>query len=150
MKLTFAILFCVLAYLIFTPHIKTVKKSNPKELTSDVVFVLKEQSININSQSIIHATKSTIMKRAESKALSVNKSRQGAIRLVPERDQEENKTDRPDLAQEQEFMRTMNPSLGRPTRENLLAIYQQMKSSSSVLSSPGSSSAPWVEEHVPS
>ncbi len=54
-------------------------------------------------------------------------------------------TDRPDLAAEQDFLRTMNPTLGRPTPENLLPIMQQVKTGLSYKSSPGSVTSPWVE-----
>ncbi|MFI5221854.1 MAG: T9SS type A sorting domain-containing protein [Bacteroidia bacterium] len=56
----------------------------------------------------------------------------------------ENKTDRPDLAWEQDFLRTMNPSIGRPTPEVLLPVVQQMKNSS-YKTNPGTAAAPWVE-----
>lgn len=61
-----------------------------------------------------------------------------------ELEMEEAETDGPMEAIEQDFNRTMNPALGRPTRENLAGILQQM-SANSVLNSPGSSTTPWVE-----
>lgn len=61
-----------------------------------------------------------------------------------ESEMEEAETDGPMEAIEQDFNRTMNPALGRPTRENLVGIMQQM-STNSVLNSPGSSTTPWVE-----
>lgn len=55
-------------------------------------------------------------------------------------------TDRPDLAAEQDFLRTMNPALGRPTPENIPGIIRSMRSSQlSFKSAPGSSSSPWIE-----
>jgi hypothetical protein len=83
-------------------------------------------------------------RQAPEKTLLNNQPEKGND-LFEEQENEQNENDRPDLAEEQEFMRTMNPALGRPTRENLLPIMQQMTSSGSLLSSPGSSTAPWVE-----
>src|SRR5664279_3276348 len=60
---------------------------------------------------------------------------------------DENETDRPDLAWEQDFMRTLNPTLGRPTPEVLPAIIQQIRSTPTriTMSIPGDGSSPWVE-----
>lgn len=58
----------------------------------------------------------------------------------------ENRPDRPDLAWEQDYMRTLNPTLGRPTPEVLPEIMQQMKNSrSTAYGLPGNSTTPWVE-----
>lgn len=57
------------------------------------------------------------------------------------------KRDRPDLAWEQDFLATMDPSEGRPTPERLLPIYQQVAAfrNSNTISTPGASTTPWVE-----
>jgi len=61
-------------------------------------------------------------------------------------EEDELRTDRPDLAAEQDFLRTMNPALGRPTPENLPGIIRSMRSiQPSFKSAPGSSTSPWVE-----
>ncbi len=60
---------------------------------------------------------------------------------------EENEGDRPDLASEQDFLRTMNPVLGRPTPEVLASTIQQIRATPShtTMGTPGSVTAPWVE-----
>ena len=66
--------------------------------------------------------------------------------FISDLDEEMAETDRPDLAYEQDFLRTLNPALGRPTPEVLPAIIQQMKmqQSHTTMSIPGSLTAPWV------
>jgi PKD repeat protein len=61
-------------------------------------------------------------------------------------EEDENETDAPNLAWEQDYLRTLNPAIGRPTPENLPSIMQQMRNMNNVFGkSPGSSSTPWVE-----
>lgn len=62
-------------------------------------------------------------------------------------DEEEDQTDRPDLAAEQDFMRTLNPSLGRPTPEVLPGIMKQIHQTPTrvTMSTPGTATSPWVE-----
>jgi len=56
------------------------------------------------------------------------------------------KQDRPDLAWEQDFIRTMDPKTKRPERERLLPTYLSQKQQGSELASiPGQSESPWVE-----
>lgn len=58
----------------------------------------------------------------------------------------EAKTDRPDLAWEQDFLATMDPALGRPAPERLIPVYQQIaQMPQALVTAPGSSSSPWVE-----
>lgn len=68
-------------------------------------------------------------------------------RIERDLDEEENESDRPDLAWEQDFMRTMNPTLGRPTPEVLPATLKQITAipTRTTMSIPGSASSPWVE-----
>ena len=57
------------------------------------------------------------------------------------------KQDRPDLAWQQDYLRTLDPSLGRPAQERLEAIHDYVTTYNSSVSPavPGSQSAPWVE-----
>ena len=57
------------------------------------------------------------------------------------------KQDRPDLAWEQDYLRTLDPSLGRPAQERLEAIHDFVTTYNSTVTPavPGSQSAPWVE-----
>ena len=56
------------------------------------------------------------------------------------------KRDRPNLAWELDFLLTMDPATKRPERERLLDAYNRIKQQKSErVSSPGSSTSPWVE-----
>ena len=57
------------------------------------------------------------------------------------------KQDRPDLAWEQEYLSTLDPTLGRPAPERLDAVHQQVSlmQQNNTMSVPGSSSSPWME-----
>ena len=58
------------------------------------------------------------------------------------------KRDRPDLAWQQDFLLTMDPSTGMPAPERLLPVYQQVaafNAQQSQLKTPGATSSPWVE-----
>ncbi|WP_417600981.1 PKD domain-containing protein [Owenweeksia hongkongensis] len=56
------------------------------------------------------------------------------------------KKDRPDLAWEQNFLATMDPSLGHPSPEKLFPIYEQItQAKKNLATTPGSPSTPWVE-----
>lgn len=61
--------------------------------------------------------------------------------------EEEGEAATPDLAWEQDFLRTMNPALGRPTPEVLIGIMEEMKkrAGSGFQLAPGASQAPWTE-----
>jgi hypothetical protein len=67
--------------------------------------------------------------------------------LGEEKEEEnENEADAPNLAWEQDYLRTLNPALGRPTPEVLPGILKQIKSLNTQLGkTPGSSTTPWVE-----
>jgi hypothetical protein len=54
-------------------------------------------------------------------------------------------TDRPDLAWEQDYLRTLDPALGRPAPERLPAIIAKMRNFALGKTAPGNISAPWVE-----
>jgi len=60
-------------------------------------------------------------------------------------EEEEEEADRPNLAWEQDYLRTMDPALGRPTPERLLPILKQMSNFSLSKNGPGSNTTPWVE-----
>jgi PKD repeat protein len=67
-------------------------------------------------------------------------------RLNPAALKEIPKQDRPDLAWEQDYLATLDPALGRPTREVLLPIYQQVAAQRQSMSlAPGAASSPWEE-----
>jgi PKD repeat protein len=51
----------------------------------------------------------------------------------------------PDLAWEQDYLRTMDPTLGRPAQERLPAIIATLKNNNIAKVAPGSNNAPWVE-----
>ena len=53
--------------------------------------------------------------------------------------------DRPDLAWQQNYLATMNPTLGRPTPEKLIPIYERVRLALYKEKIPGSSTQPWVE-----
>ena len=55
------------------------------------------------------------------------------------------KPDRPDLAWQQNYLATMNPTLGRPTPEKLIPIYERVRLARYKEKIPGSSTQPWVE-----
>lgn len=56
------------------------------------------------------------------------------------------KQDQPNLAWELDFLLTMDPATKQPERERLLSAYNKIKDQKSTrLSSPGSSTSPWVE-----
>lgn len=56
------------------------------------------------------------------------------------------KQDRPDLAFEQNFMATLDPSTGKPEMERLFPIMAQTKKMQQLASrTPGSTTSPWVE-----
>lgn len=59
--------------------------------------------------------------------------------------EKKNKTDRPDLAWEQDYLRTMDPALGRPAPERLVQTMAQMSNNSGMYFAPGASTTPWVE-----
>lgn len=61
-----------------------------------------------------------------------------------EEGEEEPSRDRPDLAWEQDYMRTLDPALGRPAPERLIPIMASLKRQFAA-QAPGSSSTPWVE-----
>lgn len=66
--------------------------------------------------------------------------------LTPQQIKKLPKRDRPDLAWEQDFLATMDPSLGRPTPEALIPIYNQVSQMrKNLMTTPGASSSPWVE-----
>lgn len=52
----------------------------------------------------------------------------------------------PDLAWEQDYLRTMDPALGRPAQERLPSIIASLKNDRGMAQvAPGSNAAPWVE-----
>lgn len=51
----------------------------------------------------------------------------------------------PDLAWEQDYLRTMDPAIGRPAQERLPAIIATLKNNNIAKVAPGSNNAPWVE-----
>lgn len=56
-----------------------------------------------------------------------------------------NKADRPDLAWEQDYLRTLDPALGRPAPERLPSIVAQIRNTNLGKSAPGNINSPWVE-----
>lgn len=58
---------------------------------------------------------------------------------------EKEKADRPDLAWEQDYLRTMDPALGRPAPERLTQTIQQLNTHSGMFFAPGSLTTPWIE-----
>ncbi len=87
---------------------------------------------------------SNINNEVKQKSIATSTIAEDGFSKEHELEMEEAETDGPMEAIEQDFNRTMNPTLGRPTRENLVGILQQM-SANSVLNSPGSSTTPWIE-----
>ncbi len=65
--------------------------------------------------------------------------------LFESEEEEEQQADQPNLAWEQDYLRTMNPALGRPTQENLVSIMSAVKRQNLYKGTPGSGSAPWIE-----
>ena len=60
--------------------------------------------------------------------------------------QEIPKADRPDLAEQQNYLATMNPATGRPETEKLVAIWEMTKNMQQSSSrTPGAATSPWVE-----
>lgn len=56
------------------------------------------------------------------------------------------KRDRPDLAWEQDFLATIDPSLGRPAPERLHDAYREVAAfQNQTFSTPGAAGTPWVE-----
>ncbi len=74
-----------------------------------------------------------------------NNRSKSELEILREEEEGENKADRPDLAWEQDFLRTMDPALKRPAPERLVAIMAQMKKASLGKTNPGNAAAPWSE-----
>jgi PKD repeat protein len=57
------------------------------------------------------------------------------------------KYDRPDLAWEQDFLRTMDPNTGKPENGRLLEVYKRVAAlrNNDLARSPGDAQAPWIE-----
>ena len=57
------------------------------------------------------------------------------------------KYDRPDLAWEQDFLRTMDPNTGKPENGRLLEVYKRVAAlrKNDLARSPGDTQAPWIE-----
>lgn len=57
------------------------------------------------------------------------------------------KYDRPDLAWEQDFLRTMDPTTGKPENQRLLEVYKKVAAlrNGDLARSPGDVDAPWTE-----
>ncbi len=51
----------------------------------------------------------------------------------------------PDRAWEQDYLRTMDPALGRPTPEALIPVMTSMRAQAGIDLAPGAPQAPWVE-----
>ncbi len=70
-----------------------------------------------------------------------------ADRLSPEEINAMPKEDRPNLGWQQDFLRTMDPVLGRPAPERLVPLYNQIIAQRNSLTSvPGAQSSPWIEK----
>ncbi|MBI1185269.1 T9SS type A sorting domain-containing protein [bacterium] len=64
---------------------------------------------------------------------------------IDEEEMEEAKTDRPDLAWEQDFLLTMDPQLKRPTPERLFDIMARNVAARKLKNVPGDNNSPWME-----
>src|SRR5688572_28857096 len=51
----------------------------------------------------------------------------------------------PDRAWEQDYLRTLDPALGRPTPEALIPVMEAMQMQANLGLAPGASQAPWEE-----
>ena len=115
------------------------------------------QSFEKNKSIEIQKKKTTIVKKVKNKNLSNTSTYNTTIKSVKNTSGktkniiDEEKRDNPWGAYDQDFERTMNPSLGRPTPEILPTIVQenilQQKKRTDKISYaiPGTASAPWVE-----
>ena len=77
----------------------------------------------------------------------INEHEFSQIRYTQEEIQKMPKKDRPDLAWEQDYLATMNPTLRRPEREKLAPILTMTKNMQQALqtTAPGNAGSPWVE-----
>ena len=104
-------------------------KNNVNQLVTTKQLTAREQySLFLKEHPFNNHTKS------ESEILSEEEEEEG-----------ENKADRPDLAWEQDFLRTMDPALKRPAPERLPAIIAQMRNVTMGKTAPGNLTAPWQE-----
>lgn len=110
------------------------------------------------SLSILVAAALTVGDRSESPVLQPEQDREAyeqflaahefsqTPRMNREQLRELPKQDRPDLAWQQDFLRTMDPNLGYPTQDALIPILASMQGGSQNMSGlPGSSASPWTE-----
>jgi hypothetical protein len=68
-----------------------------------------------------------------------------SLKNEEEEEGKDKNTDRPDLAWEQDYLRTLDPALGRPAPERLPAIIAKMRKITLGKTAPGNITAPWVE-----
>jgi photosystem II stability/assembly factor-like uncharacterized protein len=80
--------------------------------------------------------KAQFRKTITSHAYYTNNSNEKDWKMVP-------KPERPDLAREQDFLRTLDPKLGYPPSERLIPVYKKVNTQ--LKSGPGSPVFPWVE-----
>lgn len=67
-------------------------------------------------------------------------------RLTPEQLKKIPKNTRPDLAYEQDYLRTLDPSTGKPEPDRLLPLFQQTSQPLALVPGiPGSTTFPWIE-----
>ncbi|MFZ4798158.1 MAG: fibronectin type III domain-containing protein, partial [Bacteroidia bacterium] len=122
--IAFSILLIMLVSVVLFYKNKTTNFGTEKQLTAREKYslFLKEHPFNNHPKS-------------EEKILSEEeKEKEG-----------KNKADRPDLAWEQDFLRTLDPALGRPAPERLPAIIAQIRNASLGKSAPGNINSPWEE-----
>jgi hypothetical protein len=158
---TVIIIFCCLLLYKVKTTVETVA-TNQKISATNSVDAFKKSATPIavvkhlqHNKQLVHKPKTALETQREKYAAFLNNypynKKDHAIKEADDDNDEdgENETDHPELAWEQDFLRTMNPALGRPTPEVLPAIIQQnhamLNSRNTTLDIPGSNTAAWVE-----
>ncbi|MEI8074254.1 MAG: T9SS type A sorting domain-containing protein [Bacteroidota bacterium] len=138
------------------------KKNSSVNIEKPQKSIGKENDNQIGGSNILAKQNTTIAKLSFRKTLSEREQYASFLYNHPfnqktiladkeqeEEDFEENEKDHPELAWQQDFLRTMDPNLKRPTPEVLPEIVKanqaKMNSNIRALSIPGTSVAPWVE-----
>lgn len=110
-----------------------------KLLLISALIVLTVLGFNIAQKENINSEKEKFRKLLAETEYKKNRG------LTPKEIKKMPKKDRPHLGWQQDFMRTMDPALGRPAKERLATALAYMQSLNAPLSTPGSSASPWVE-----
>jgi len=113
-------------------------------LSSTTLLIVAVASFNFSNTQSVQTDRETERAKYE-KFLNEHKFSQ--IRHTQEEIKEMDKRDRPDLAWEQDYLATMNPSLRRPEKEKLSPVLAMTKAMQQTIipAAPGNAGSPWIE-----